>query len=135
MENLPSLTTPDEEKRLIEETRQKALVNLHLLQDEFAVRAMAPTTPTKDLISMAEHAYKVSGLAAKQAEKENDQNRFVFTINFGGQQMTVTAGAVVPEDAPEPLEGTAALVAEADSFLGQIPAYMVAGSGNLQEEL
>lgn len=62
---------------------QIASVNLLYAQREVANRIIDPSLPTKVLLDLAEHSYKVSGMAKKNEAKE-ETGKFVFNIHFSG---------------------------------------------------
>lgn len=121
------LPTKTEIDRLQEETRAMAAVNLHLGVKALGVRVIDPSLTTKSLLELNEHFYKVSGLAAKQ-EKQADTGRFVFNIHFGGQPVTISSEKVVEG---EPVDEVVEAAGESAALLGEAPAYLLAGSGNL----
>ena len=64
------LSSEDAEKALTEAIRQKALVNVDILSEEFMRRAVDPTASAKLVGDALEANYKLSGLAAKHAPKD-----------------------------------------------------------------
>ena len=79
----PPVSTNEEENLKL--AAQVASINLVYAQKELALRVVDPTISTKGLLDIAEHSYKVSGMAKKQEAKE-DTGKFVFNINFSGGQ-------------------------------------------------
>lgn len=74
---------------------QIASVNLLYAQREVANRIIDPSLPTKVLLDLAEHSYRVSG-AAKKAEQKDVGPGFSIVINLPGGQ-TATIGKQEPE--------------------------------------
>lgn len=130
MENSLPTTSGAAPLSIMEQTRQQAEINLLFIQEEIGRRVLDPTMHTKDLFSAGEHSYKVSGMAAKQ-EAKTDTSRFIFNIiKVGGLSV----------DAPQvgaTFEGSVGdvqtLIDEAPDLLGEVPAYMLATTGNLME--
>jgi hypothetical protein len=84
------LTLPDggdllaggaDEDKILEAAAQTAMVNLLFLEQEIGRRILAPDLNNRTLIDMAEHSYKVSGMAKKQEPKTVGE-RFSITINI-----------------------------------------------------
>ena len=107
----------------------QAEINLLFIQEELGRRVLDPTMHTKDLLSAGEHSYKVSGMAAKQ-EVKADTSRFVFNIIMNGGNVSVDASQH-PEVIDVPVADIQALADEAPDLLGDIPAYLLGGIGNL----
>lgn len=88
--------TPEEAVQAMEVARRKAAVILSELVDDLGLRAADAATSTPNKLSIAEHLYKVSGMAAKQAAQENRGPAFSITISIpsvGGrapQTMTIS---------------------------------------------
>lgn len=71
---------------------QMASVNLLYAQRQLAERIIDPTITTKGLLDIAEHSYKVSGMAKKQEAKDT-ASRFSIVINLpGGGEVTLGTG-------------------------------------------
>lgn len=66
----------------LEAAAQLAAVNLLYAQQALGERIVDPTITTKGLLDIAEHSYKVSGMAKKQEAKE-DTGKFIFQIIMG----------------------------------------------------
>ena len=62
----------------------------------------AETMTTKQLIDVAEHSAKLSGLLKRQ-DNTQDQNRFVFNILYRGGEVETIADKVVEVEATDPL--------------------------------
>ena len=109
-----------------------AAVNLHLGMQELGKRVIEPTIPTKALLELTEHFYKVSGLAAKQ-DKQADQGKFVFNIHFGGKPLTIEAERTPIDGSAEVVDPVVEAAEESSALLAEVPAYLLARSeqGNL----
>ena len=59
-----------------------ASANLLIAQQALGERIIDPTITTKGLLDIAEHSFKVSGMAKKQEAKE-ESGKFIFTIVMG----------------------------------------------------
>ena len=71
---------------------QMASVNLLYAQRQLAERIIDPTITTKGLLDIAEHSYKVSGMAKKQEAKNGSEGAgFSIVINLPNGQ-TATLG-------------------------------------------
>jgi len=139
MENslIPTTTAVSDEeaiKQALEQARVQAVANLAFAQEEMGRRILEPTLNTKTLLDLAEHAYKVSGMAAKQKEQEAPNDRFVFNINFSGSKLTVESSPIHNEPidvTPSPMDAVREALADADTLLNP-PAYLLADvAGNL----
>jgi hypothetical protein len=125
MENSHALTTVDDAAAVaetLEKSRMLATANLMFAQEEIGRRILEPTLTTKTLLELAEHSYKVSGMAARNEPKSTGPG-FSITIKLPG---TATSEPTVIE-----------LSQEADRIidLPQTPAYLLADStGNLTNE-
>lgn len=90
-----------------------AAANLLFAQQEIGHRIIDPTITTKALLDIAEHSFKVSGMAKKQ-EAKADTGRFVFNIHFSGSDPMKIEKVINPEDvddtSPEALAAEAANV-------------------------
>lgn len=114
-----------------------AAVNLHLGMQELGKRVIEPTIPTKALLELTEHFYKVSGLAAKQEPKQLGTG-FSITINIPspGGATTQTLSVETAPRAPEVIEGDAVVEAaeeNASLLLANKPAFLQSVPGNLSE--
>ena len=82
--NTTDLTPPiGSEEQNLQLASELASANLLFAQHELGRRILDPVITTKGLLEIAEHSYKVSGMAKKQ-EPMDQQGKFVFNINFGG---------------------------------------------------
>lgn len=112
---IPTPTEADAEKALAE-SRILAALNYRVLVEVLGERSMDPTISPKQQLEYAEHFFKASGLAAKK-EAEEQSNRVVVNINFGGKSLHLGEKVVEP---------VIEIEHEAAELLGQIPAYMSA---------
>lgn len=106
--DLSNLTPPisqneDENLKLAAEL---ASANLLFAQTELGKRIIDPTITTKGLLDIAEHSYKVSGMAKKQEVKE-DSGKFVFNIIYRNKDPLriekVVGGGTPDNDTPQSL--------------------------------
>ena len=76
----------------LKETAEIAAANGLLATQALAKRVVmdADTMTTKQLIDIAEHSAKLSGLLKRQ-EAKDDTGRFIFTIDLGDASVTVEA--------------------------------------------
>ena len=91
--------------------------NLLIAQQELARRILDPTITTKGLLDIAEHEYKVSGMAKKQ-EAKDEGGKFILNINLsGGKSVKLEKtinGETVDDASPE------ALLSAANLLVGEI---------------
>lgn len=108
----------------LDSSRLQAELNLKFAQEELARRVVDPTISTKALLDIAEHSFKVSGMAAKNQPKEAGTG-FSITINIP-QVGASPAHSMV-------LEATSVKDAATDDYgLPALPSYLLtASSGNL----
>lgn len=120
--------TKPEELPYLEKARLLAEVNLFFAQEELSRRIIDPTISTKALLEVAEHSFKVSGMAAKNAMKEAMAGPgFSITINIP-QVGNSPAQSMVLESTARTVEDP-----DVDEFgLPASPAFLSAvSSGNL----
>lgn len=88
----------------LKETAEIAAANGLLATQALAKRVVldAETMTTKQLIDIAEHSAKLSGLLKRQDDKQ-DQNRFVFNILYRGGEVETIADKVVEAADADPL--------------------------------
>ena len=103
MDNLPTLPTEADATAAIAEARVKAACNLPLILERIADRAFDPTSNFKQLMDSGEFMYKVSGMAAKQAERPTGTG-FSITIKLPGSPSTKSQEIVIGghSAAPDP---------------------------------
>lgn len=96
--NLPVPTASAEEQNL-KAAAEIAAYNLLLAQQELGVRLVDPNVTTKTILDIAEHSFKVSGMAKKQEPKADNGAGFSIVFNFpdgsGVSLEKPTSGAVV----------------------------------------
>lgn len=124
------LTLPDggdllagdaDEDKILEAAAQTAMVNLLFLEQEIGRRILSPDLNNRTLIDMAEHSYKVSGMAKKQEPKDM-AGRFVFTIDLGDDRTITIEQDMEPaqvEDDPMHLAREAVAVLEPANTLAR----------------
>ena len=83
MDNLPAIPSADDAAAALTEAKHKAACNLPLILERIAERAFDPTSNFKQLMDSGEFMYKVSGMAAKQADKPAGPG-FSITIQLAG---------------------------------------------------
>jgi len=76
------LSAQEEEQNLTESIRQKALVNVDVINEILVLRAIDPTSSVKTLVDTLDANYKLSGLAAKNLAKEVAAAAVSITINM-----------------------------------------------------
>ena len=112
--------TEDENLRL---SSQIASINLLFAQKELGQRITDPNITTKGLLEIAEHSYKVSGMAKKQ-EAKTAGPAFSITINIpqadGGERSVVIGESSIAEVQDE----VAALVDESITLFGEPPEFV-----------
>lgn len=111
-DNPPISANEDDNLRL---AAQIASVNLLYAQREVANRIIDPSLPTKVLLDLAEHSYKVSGMAKKNEAKE-ETGKFVFNIHFSGGKDLRIEKEINPSD-ENTLDTPELLVEEAANML------------------
>ena len=99
---------------------QIASANLLIAQQTLGERIIDPTITTKGLLDIAEHSFKVSGMAKKQEAKE-ESGKFIFNIHFpGGADLKIEKvinGDSLDVDTPAVLlEAATTLAANVDPF-------------------
>lgn len=104
----------------LKETAEIAAANGLLATQALAKRVVldAETMTTKQLIDIAEHSAKLSGLLKRQ-EAKDDTGRFIFTIDLGDASVTVEARherEVIDVDPMASVRATLAPAAAADIF-------------------
>lgn len=104
----------------LKETAEIAAANGLLATQALAKRVVldAETMTTKQLIDIAEHSAKLSGLLKRQ-EAKDDTGRFIFTIDLGDASVTVEARQereVIDVDPMASVRATLAPAAAADIF-------------------
>ena len=86
--------TQEEATQAMDVARRKAAVLLSELIDDLGIRAADAATSTPNKLSIAEHLYKVSGMAAKQAANESKGTGFSLRIEYpsinGAPSHTIT---------------------------------------------
>ena len=96
-----------------------ASANLLIAQQALGERIIDPTITTKGLLDIAEHPFKVSGMAKKQEAKE-ESGKFIFNIHFPGGDLKIektVGGEVIDDSTPNALlEAATTLVANVDPF-------------------
>lgn len=100
-----SVPTADEAANALEIARLKAAVGYEIIVEQLTLKGFDPTCQTKDQLAIAEHLYKTSGMASKQAAAAAPPT-VKFTFNAAnpltGKQesveIDVTAGTTVLED-------------------------------------
>lgn len=115
MDNLPDIPTAEHANAALIEAKHKAACNLPLILERIAERAFDPTSNFKQLMDSGEFMYKVSGMAAKQAEKALGTG-FSITIQLAGDggakgQEIVIGGHSMTKQEPEFPEAPPWLVA------------------------
>lgn len=105
MDNLPAIPSADDATAALTEAKHKAACNLPLILERIAERAFDPTSNFKQLMDSGEFMYKVSGMAAKQAEKTAGPG-FSITIKLPGlpgqsNQEIVIGSGTAHQDLPE----------------------------------
>lgn len=76
------ISAQEEEQNLTESIRQKALVNVDVINEILVLRAIDPTSSVKTLVDTLDANYKLSGLAAKNLAKEVTAAAVSITINM-----------------------------------------------------
>lgn len=88
----------------LKETAELAAANGLLATQALSKRMLLDTDSmtTKQLIDIADHSAKLSGLLKRQEDKQ-DQNRFVFNILYRGGAVETIANNVVEVETADPL--------------------------------
>ena len=120
-----TLPTPTDEEKTLALAAELAAANLLFAQQELGMRIVDPTITTKGLLDIAEHSYKVSGMAKKQ-EAKDDGGRVVFNINFsGGKTLTLEkdVGGSSADTTPQTLAFDAANLLALDVSFDDAPEF------------
>lgn len=121
----PPISANEEENLKL--AAQIASVNLLFAQRELGKRLIDPTLSTKNLLDIAEHSYKTSGMAKKNDGKE-DTGKVILNINFRTRDPVRIEKVINPEqvaDTPATLaEAANALVSRTDVEFPDCPEFV-----------
>jgi hypothetical protein len=89
------IPTHDEAAKAIENARLKAAVGYEMLVELLTIQGFDPKTSVNNRLSVVEHLYKASGMAAKQEVPKNAG--FSISIVLPGSQEKLVVGSAADE--------------------------------------
>jgi len=127
--SLPSTILPESSLPPLEQARLLAELNLLYAQEELSRRIIDTTITTKSLLDMAEHSYKVSGMAVKNQPKEPTGSGVKIVFNMPATQ-TAPARVIEVSKSSHTVED------DVDSFgLPRPPEFLTRSEGNITLEV